>query len=252
MRIIPVIDLRAGCAVRGRSGRRSTYVPVRSRLEGGEARDLSEPVALLSAYRTTLRPDTIYVADLDRIAAGGDNDAVLERLIRAAPEVRFLWDGGFSDAASIARAARGGRVVPVVGTETLRSIEEMRPLRRPAPGSRPVLSLDLGDEGVVSRSALLAAGGAEDLVRQARRSGFAAIILLLLHRVGTSSGLPRDRLRRLRESAGGLEVLAGGGVASLDDLAFLRDAGFSGALVATALHDGLVTPADLRRAGFVP
>ena len=252
MRIIPVIDLRDGRAVRGRSGDRERYRPVDSRLPGGAAIDLSDPVALLSAYRAALRPDTVYVADLDRITGRGDNEAILRDLVAAAPPVRFLWDGGFSGAAALARAQHGGRVVPVIGTETLRSIEELRPLRRARAGSRPVLSLDLRAEGVVSRSALVAPIGEERLLVQAGRCGFRTVIVLFLDRVGTSLGLPLDRLRRLRAAAPDIELLAGGGIASIDDLRCLRAAGLGGALLATALHDGSIAPGDLARQGFVP
>ncbi len=84
MRIIPVIDLRDGKAVRGRSGDRERYRPVESRLPGGAAVDLSDPALLLSAYRALLRPDMVYVADLDRILGRGDNDATLARSTAAA------------------------------------------------------------------------------------------------------------------------------------------------------------------------
>ena len=251
MRIIPVIDLRDGRAVRGKSGDRVHYRPVTSRLAGGASADLSDPQALLAAYRAALGPDMIYVADLDRISGRGDNDEHFRRLVEAAPDVLFLWDGGFGDAAAIARASRNGRVVPVIGTETLRSIEELISLRRPATGSRAVLSLDLDRGGIVSRSALVSPLREEEILDKARRSGFGSAILLFLDRVGTGEGLPRARLERLRRAAGELDLIAGGGIASIDDLIFLRQAGFSGALLATALHDRLISPADLRRAGLV-
>ena len=94
MRIIPVIDLRNGRAVRGQSGDRARYRPVQSRLAGDAARNLSDPLSLLAAYRETLRPGIVYVADLDRILGCGDHDALLGRLVEAAPEACFLWDGG--------------------------------------------------------------------------------------------------------------------------------------------------------------
>jgi phosphoribosylformimino-5-aminoimidazole carboxamide ribotide isomerase len=250
VRIIPVIDLRDGRAVRGRAGDRARYVPVTSLLRGAPATDLSDPAALLSAYRASLRPATIYVADLDRIAGGRDNDALLHDLAARAPDVRVLWDGGFADAAGIARASRNGRIVPVIGTETLRSIEELRPALRPA-AVRPVLSLDLHAEGVVGRPALLGRLDEEEILRRALGCGIRSVILLLLDRVGTSRGLPRDRLRRLRAAAQGVELMAGGGIASIDDLLYLRDAGFAGALLATALHEGRITPADLDREGLL-
>jgi HisA/HisF family protein len=251
MRIIPVIDLRGGRAVRGRAGDRERYRPVESRLAGDPPGDLSDPGALLSAYGAALRPDTVYVADLDRILGRGTNDAVLEGLVAAAPHVRFLWDGGFAGASALAGAPRGGRVVPVIGTETLRSIEELRPLRRPSPGGRPILSLDLRAGGLVSRSALLSGVGEDEVLAQAGRRGIRTVIVLFLDRIGTGLGLPLERLRRLRAAAPGMEWLAGGGIASIDDLLSLRDAGFSGALVATALHDGSIRPSDLARRGLV-
>jgi phosphoribosylformimino-5-aminoimidazole carboxamide ribotide isomerase len=250
VRIIPVIDLREGRAVRGRSGDRKSYGPVESCLAGGDAVDLSNPVSLLSAYRAALRPDTVYVADLDRIVGSGDNDAILQELVARAPQVRFLWDGGFSGAAALARAPRSGRVVPVIGTETLRSIEELRPLCRPGAGSRPVLSLDLRAEGVVHRSALLAPIDEERLLVQACRCGFRTVIVLFLDRIGTSLGLPLDRLARLRAAAPQIDLLAGGGIGSIDDLRRLHAAGFGGALLATALHNGAIKPDELGRQGF--
>jgi phosphoribosylformimino-5-aminoimidazole carboxamide ribotide isomerase len=246
LRIIPVIDLRDGRAVRGCSGDRERYVPVRSVLAAGAPGD---PAALLAAYRAALRPDTVYIADLDRILDRGDNDAVLEVLMAQAPDVRFLWDGGLSDSVALSRPGTDGRLVPVISTEAMRSIEDLRaPRQTCVPGA--VLSLDLRAAGVVSRSGALSSLGEEEILLRARARGFRSIILLLLDRVGTSSGLPLDRLIRLRGIASDMDFLAGGGIASLDDLLRLRDAGFSGALVATALHEGLISPGDLERHGF--
>ena len=249
MRIIPVIDLYCGRAVRGRSGDREQYRPVGSALAGRPGGDLSEPSALLAAYRAALRPDTVYVADLDRIMGQGDNDDVLQKLLAAAPEARFLWDGGLPDGKSIAHIPSRSQLVPVIGTETLRSIDD---LRQPQDGGRMILSLDLRSGGVVGRSDLMSSLREEDILTQARLRGFRTVILLLLDCVGTSAGLPRDRLARLRGAAPGLDLLAGGGIASVDDLAYLRSTGFSGALLATALHDGQISPEDLGRHGFLP
>lgn len=249
MRIIPVIDLQGGRAVRGRSGDRSRYRPVRSRVGAGEARDLSDPLALLAAYREAIRPATVYVADLDRITGQGDHGALLGRLVEAAPDVRFLWDGGFRDAAAASRLARAtGGITPVLGTETLRSIDA---LPGPGMGSAMALSLDLEDAGLIGGSDSRAPLRQEDVLDRARLAGVGSVVLVLLDRVGTGNGLPRERLLDLRRRATGLDLIAGGGIAGMEDLRFLRDAGFSGALLATALHDGLVSPDDLRREGFM-
>ena len=251
MRIIPVIDLRRGRAVRGRSGERHRYVPVQSRLAGPRGGDLSDPLDLLVVYRDVLGIDTVYVADLDRIEGRGENDALLFRLLETVPTIRLLWDGGLTGATSGIGVCRNGRIAPVIGTETLRSIESLRSVQRPATAQRPVLSLYLNAGGVVSGSPLVAPLGEEEILRQARRRGVRTAILLLLDRVGSAAGLPRERLHRLRRAAPDLELLAGGGIASIDDLRFLRDASFQGALLATALHDGILSPDDLAREGLL-
>ena len=114
-----------------------------------------------------------------------------------------------------------------------------------------MLSLDLSAEGVVTRSAGLKSLDEAEILIQARRLGIRTAIVLTLDRVGTSAGLARDRLRRLRRMAPELELLAGGGISSIDDLSCLRDAGYAGALLATALHEGRITAEALKREGFL-
>ncbi len=80
------------------------------------------------------------------------------------------------------------------------------------------------------------------------RRGF----LLFRGRVGTSGGLGIPRLGRLREAAGDLELYIGGGISGLEDLRLLRQLGFTGALVATALHDGRIGTRNLEAEGFLP
>jgi HisA/HisF family protein len=256
VRIIPVIDLRAGRAVRGRGGDRAGYRAVRSVLgthSSGPRRPvrLSEPVALFEAYLRLLRPQDLYVADLDRIGGGGDNDDVVSRLALRAPAVRILWDGGLVDLREGAACGSLANLVPVAGTETL---AEPAALARfgGSPGAEPpFLSLDLSDEGVVARSGSIAALGETGILRAAARHGVRRAILLFLGRVGTSRGLQMPRLERLREAAGDLEIYVGGGIARLGELRLLRRLGFAGALLATALHDGRISPRDLEEEGFL-
>ena len=248
MRIIPVIDLRSGRAVRGRSGDRARYRGVASRLLDPGGSDLSEPSRLLDAYRRTLRPGTIYVADLDRLEGTGDNDAVVRRLSAPSIGMRLLWDGGFAGAAEAAAARPADGCAPIVGTETLRSIED---LATAADGDSVVLRLDLCESGLTARSPAIAGLSERAIAARAAALGVRAIIALFLERVGTCDGLPHQRVRLLRGACPGVDVFAGGGIASVDDLERLRDAGCAGALVGTALHDGRIGAADLERRGFL-
>jgi phosphoribosylformimino-5-aminoimidazole carboxamide ribotide isomerase len=76
------------------------------------------------------------------------------------------------------------------------------------------------------------------------------MIVLDLAGVGEDAGVRAlDVCRRAAKMANTrgtpLQLVSGGGVRGIDDLAALADAGCSAALVASALHDGRIAAADV-------
>jgi phosphoribosylformimino-5-aminoimidazole carboxamide ribotide isomerase len=223
MDLILAVDLRCGLVVHGASGARETYRPLDWGLSSS-----AEPEAYLAA----LRPRYVYIADLDRIERTGDHTALIARL---APTVAACYvDAGFSSAAEC-RAATG--FVPVLGTETAADALDDCPAG--------VLSLDCRDGRVLPRG--------EDPVAFLERVSalaFAAHLYLDVGSVGTGRGLDPALLARVREATD-RRLLYGGGVASTADLDLLADAGYDGAIVATAVHRGAI-PLDAVRRGAWP
>ena len=74
------------------------------------------------------------------------------------------------------------------------------------------------------------------------------MIVIDLARVGTGRGLDVDLLNRIHAAAPGSTLVAGGGIRGWDDLVQVSKAGCSAALVATALHDGRITAAEISEA----
>ena len=74
------------------------------------------------------------------------------------------------------------------------------------------------------------------------------VILLALRQVGTGAGPDLETLRAARTAFPGLRLIAGGGVRTAEDLRALAEAGADGVLLATALHRGWITAADIRAA----
>jgi phosphoribosylformimino-5-aminoimidazole carboxamide ribotide isomerase len=88
-----------------------------------------------------------------------------------------------------------------------------------------------------------------DIARWVINAGIQNLIVLDLADVGTAEGTRTLELcRDLRRLFPGIELVAGGGVRGLHDLRALADAGCTAALVASALHDGRLTAADIRQA----
>ena len=72
------------------------------------------------------------------------------------------------------------------------------------------------------------------------------LIVLDLASVGVASGPTTLGIcESLTDFAPKLKLITGGGVRSVNDLMTLRHAGIEGVLVASALHDGSITPHDL-------
>ena len=85
-----------------------------------------------------------------------------------------------------------------------------------------------------------------DLKPRLHRADLREVIVLDLARVGSGMGPDIALIAELHAAFPGLELLAGGGVRDAGDLRALADAGAAGALVATALHRGVIGPRELR------
>jgi phosphoribosylformimino-5-aminoimidazole carboxamide ribotide isomerase len=114
-----------------------------------------------------------------------------------------------------------------------------------------VFSLDLMHGRPLTKIPALAELDPETIADRFVGAGKSCLIVLDLAAVGVGAGVPTlDLCRRLRQKYPKLQLVSGGGVRGVDDLKQLRDAGCDYALVASALHDGRITRADLNAASF--
>ena len=226
MEVIPVIDLKGGLVVHARMGRRELYRPIRTPL----ART-SLPVDVVGGIISIYPFATVYIADLDAIEGSGNNRASIVDLKEAFPQVRFWVDSGIADRKTAARWLPLG-IDLVLGSETQTDISTVSHF---SGDSRFVLSLDFR-EGAFQ--------GPSTLLMHADRWP-ARVIVMTLDRVGSQSGPDLERLRAVKAAAKDRAIYAAGGVRGADDLQSLMNAGITGALVASALHNGQITAADI-------
>jgi len=239
VRIIGVIDLKNGQAVHARGGRRDEYAEVS---EAAGTPINGDAIKLAGVYLDVFGLTDVYVADLDAIASAAPNDDVVRRICELGGHV--LVDDGVATLDEARRVAAAGADGVIVGLETLASFDILRDICRVYPIT---FSLDLRD-GIPMHGNGLPDASPEDFARQAVDAGANAIIVLDVARVGGTAGPDTEMLRRIRRVVTGAALLVGGGVRSLDDLRQLSRIGCDGALIATALHDGRLTAADVAAA----
>ena len=238
MRVVGVIDLKGGTAVHAVRGERERYRPVRSTIGG----DDGDALSLARGFREQLGLDELYVADLDAIVGAGENGATIAALAR---ETRVMVDAGVSDPGRAQALLDLGAHRVIVGTETLTGPDALDRLLAELPAGALVLSVDLREGRVLSPDAHLSGLPALDAVARLQRAGLREAIVLDLARVGSGSGPDVALIGELRAAFPELELLAGGGVRDIEDLRALEAAGAGGALVATALHRGVIGAREL-------
>jgi phosphoribosylformimino-5-aminoimidazole carboxamide ribotide isomerase len=248
MQIIPVLDLAGGMAVHAQAGDRSRYAPLESDLAPGRVGD---PVALLRAFHATLGIHECYVADLDAIQGG----AVQRTLLRELAEFHtgfagaLLVDAGTHLPEGALELLSCGASEVVVGLETLHAFADLATIVDAVGRTHVVFSLDLRLGNPILHPAIQDAQGpgpdAVHLAEQAAAAGVATLLLLDLGRVGTGCGVDMGLLESLRHRLPDIRLLAGGGVLTRRDLERMRDAGCDAALVASAIHNGRISAADL-------
>jgi phosphoribosylformimino-5-aminoimidazole carboxamide ribotide isomerase len=223
VRCIFVLDILNGTVVHAVRGERNLYEPI-----AGYSKIVSssEPLDILHA----LRPQEVYIADLNLLTGNGENLAIIKEISGMA---KTMADTGISKATDLDRLPAS--VCPILGTETapFKLMEELAPLRN------IVISLDMKNQKVLARDALLEAETPLQVLNKLNRLPLEGVILLELNRIGTSSGLDKAFLEKALDISKHPLIL-GGGVKDKEDLRALEEMGFSGALVATAVHNGCV------------
>ena len=225
--IIPVIDLLDGAVVHARRGARAQYRPIATPLCAGSA-----PLAVVGGLLALHPFRTLYVADLDAIAGRAGHDAALRTIAAAHPAVSLWLDNGAADAATLAQLCGAGPATLVLGSET-QSDAALLAAHKDDP--RVALSLDFRGDVFQGPRALLDTPALWP----------ARVIAMTLAQVGSGAGPDFARLATVKAAAGQRAVYAAGGLRGLADARALAAMGIAGALVATALHDGRLSRADL-------
>jgi phosphoribosylformimino-5-aminoimidazole carboxamide ribotide isomerase len=235
MDILPAVDLLDGKVVRLAQGRRE-QVTVYS----------DDPVAVASKW-VEAGAAWLHVVDLNGAFDGDYINLPLAKRIIQSCKARVELSGGIRTDETLDRALEAGAARVVLGTK---ACEEPPFVQRAAAryGDRIAVAIDAKAGQVVSRGWVEGTGlSPEDLARRMRGLGVKTLVCTDVSRDGMLAG-PNQSLVRQVLGVGGLQVIASGGVSSIDDiqeLKALEPDGVVGAIIGKALYEGTV---DLKAA----
>ena len=228
MNIIPVLDLKAGQVVHAKHGDRQNYLPIQSALS-----DSSEPLTIVRALQSLYPFKCLYIADLDAIQGNGTHAVEIKNIQKEFPDLEIWLDAGFNASEAI-QAWQDSKARIVLGSESLVSIDRYKTMLN-ACKTAPILSLDfksgqfLGPQALINEPQLWPN----------------EVIVMTLDQVGSQSGPDLAQLNAIKNLSPTISIYAAGGIRSIDDLNTLKAQHFTGVLVASALHNGKISKAEL-------
>lgn len=242
MLIYPAIDLRGGECVRLLHGRFDAVT-----------RYDADPLARLAAFDAA-GATWIHIVDLDGAEAGEPRQHDLIARMAAATSMRIQAGGGVRKSEDVSRLLDAGAERVVVGSLAVRQPDTVIEwLHRFGP-DRLTLALDVRRvEGVPmvatdgwTRGSDLSLWQALDRLSAGKPSH---VLVTEISRDGALEGPDVDLAAEVVRRRPDLAYQASGGVASLADLAALKAAGATGAIVGRALYEGRFTLEEALGAG---
>jgi phosphoribosylformimino-5-aminoimidazole carboxamide ribotide isomerase len=231
--VYPAIDLRDGIVVRLKEGNpaRMTAYSV-------------DPVEVAQRWLDA-GANWLHVVNLDGAFGESDhaNRSALEAILKLGAQVQF--GGGLRSLDAIAQALALGVSRVVLGTIAVEQPDVVGEALNKFDSEKIAVGIDARDGLVRVRGWKDDSGiSAIDLALQMRTLGLGTVIFTDIRRDGLGSGLNISSTRELAEVSG-LDVIASGGVHTLDDVIAAKDAGLAGVIVGRALYEGTL---DLERA----
>ena len=230
--VIPAIDLRDGQVVRltqGDFARQTTF---------------SDDPAAVAAGWEAAGATTLHVVDLDGATAGEPRNLEAIAAIRRAVGCVLQVGGGLRTDEAISAVLGAGADRIVLGTALIVQPDWVARLCEHL-GERVVVGIDVR-EGMVATEGWLTTSEltTDAVVRRANRIGVRRGLFTDIGQDGTLAG---PNLQALREVVGlsRFEVIASGGVSSLDDIDAIRATGAAAVIVGRALYTRAV---DLQEA----
>jgi phosphoribosylformimino-5-aminoimidazole carboxamide ribotide isomerase len=230
--IYPAIDLRGGKVVRLKEGdpaRMTAY---------------SDDPAETARRWLAMGAKWLHVVNLDGAFGEGDvlNQQALRSILKIANEfdADVQFGGGLRSLDSISQALDFGVSRIVLGTIAVEQPAVVTKALEKFGAKKIAVGIDARG-GVVRVRGWQSDGGvsAQDLALQMRMLGLRTIIFTDVSRDGMGRGLNIPATHELAD-ASGLDVIASGGVRTLDDVVAARDAGLAGAIIGRALYEGTI------------
>jgi len=232
--VIPAVDVQDGRVVQLVGGERGTGTTY------------GEPVEAARRW-VEAGAETLHLVDLDGAFAGERENAAATQAILDSCDVAVQLGGGIRTVADATGLLDRGVDRVILGTAAVENPDIVARISETHPGS-VLVSLDAKDGEVVVSGWTEGTGlSPADAARRYEGLGAGGILFTDVNVEGQLAGIRTEPVERLADAVG-IPVVASGGVATVEDVLALREAGAAAVVVGTALYEGAFTLAEAQEA----
>ena len=236
MEIIPAIDIIEGKCVRLTRG---DYEQKKVYNEN--------PLEVAKQFEATgLR--RLHLVDLDGAKAGDvKNWKVLEQ-IASKTELLIDFSGGISTSKNVRICFDSGAAYAAVGSIAVKDEKTLTEWLKEFGVEKFIIGADVKEESLAIRGwTEITELSVFDLIENYKTKGVKQFFCTDISKDGLLQGTGIDLYKKILNSHPSIDLIASGGVSSIDDLLRLREAGCSGAIVGKAIYEKKVLLKDLKQ-----
>ena len=226
LELLPAVDVASGNAVRLTQG------------EAGSEEDFGHPIEAAQGW-IDAGAEWIHLVDLDAAFGRGHNREVIAEVVANAQGVKIELSGGIRDDASLAHAIELGAKRVNLGTAALEDPEwTASAIQRY--GDQVAVGLDVRGTTLAARGWTQEGGDLFEVLSRLDAAGCARYVVTDVTKDGTLKGPNLELLKSVMAKTS-KPVVASGGIATLDDIAALRELvpmGLEGAILGKSLYAG--------------
>jgi HisA/HisF family protein len=225
-----------GIAVHANKGLRNEYQPIHMKFSQS-----SHPQDLLESFSQKFHFTEAYIADLDSIIREKPNLDILDKIIQNS-SLNIMLDAGIRNLYDIIQFKNLGVDKLILATETIESFGVIDDAISEIGPEKVIVSIDMKKQHLISESKEISEMDISSIIIEVKKRKISEIILLDLSKIGSLSGGISSNYALIRKNHPDLTIIIGGGIKDIQDIRILENQGFNGALVATALHKGIISP----------
>lgn len=230
--VIPAVDVQDGTVVQLVGGERGT------------GKSYGEPVAAARQW-INAGAQTLHLIDLDGAFEGHRvNAEAIKAVVEEADDITVQVGGGIRSVDDAIEVLDLGVDRVILGTAAVNDPQIVERIHRRRQGT-VIVSLDAKDGSVVVEGWTESTGlSPADAARQYADLGAAAILFTDVDVEGQLAGVRTEPVEAVTKAVD-IPVIASGGVATVEDIRALREAGAAAVVVGSALYEGRLSFSEL-------